>query len=177
MIPTLETERLKLRAWGEADFEAYAEIYADDVHARYIGGACSRNDAWRRMAAFVGHWVLRGYGLWALEGRTDGAFKGWAGLWNPEGWPEPEVGWGLVASARGQGIATEAASRARLYAYETLGWTTAISLIVMANLPSIRVAERLGARLERTLNFRDFETGVFRHPDARKKRTLHRSVH
>jgi RimJ/RimL family protein N-acetyltransferase len=171
MIPVLETERLRMRAWRESDLEAFADICADASLACYIGGVCSRNDAWRRMAAFAGHWSLRGYGVWAIEGKADGAFKGWSGLWRPEGSPEPEVNWGLAAAAQGRGLATEAATRARLYAYETLGWTTAISLIALANRPSIRVAERLGARLERTLTYRGFETGVFRHPEARTKQT------
>ena len=45
------------------------------------------------MAVFVGHWALRGYGLWAAEERCTGKFVGRIGLWNPEGWPGLEVGW------------------------------------------------------------------------------------
>jgi len=165
MIPHLVTERLHLRAWKDTDFEPFAALYADEAGARYIGGACERDEAWRRLAATIGHWTLRGYGLWALEAKRDSAFVGWAGLWNPEGWPEPEIGWTLVAAARGQGLATEAAQRARAFAYDDLGWTTAISLISLPNQASVAVAERLGARMERTMMFRETETGIFRHPD------------
>ena len=80
MIPLLETERLRFRAWNAADFEPFAAIYADEAHARYIGGACERDEAWRRLAGVIGHWTLRGYGLWALEAKRDGSFVGWAGL-------------------------------------------------------------------------------------------------
>jgi len=177
MIPVLETERLRLREWRAADFEPFAAIYGDEAQARYIGGACGRNDAWRRMAAFAGHWTLRGYGLWALEAREGGAFQGWSGLWNPEGWIEPEIGWALAPGAQGQGLAGEAAARARAYAYDILGWTTAISLIAMPNQRSIALAERLGARLERTLMFRDVETGIFRHPDKNGNLTFKRQYH
>jgi RimJ/RimL family protein N-acetyltransferase len=65
MIPLLETERLRFRAWNAADFEPFAAIYADEADARYIGGACERDEACRRLAGVIGHWTLRGYGLWA----------------------------------------------------------------------------------------------------------------
>ena len=177
MIPAIETERLRLRGWSERDFEPFAAIYADEGQARYIGGACDREDAWRRMALVVGHWTLRGFGLWALEEKSSGAYCGWAGLWAPQGWPEPEVGWTLTLAARGRGLATEAALRARAYAYETLGWTTTISLIAMTNQTSIAVAERMGARMERSIVFREVETGIFRHPDKNGNLVFERQFH
>ena len=103
------------------------------------------------MALGLGHWLLRGFGNWALEEKSTGVFVGWCGLWFPEGFPEPEVGWGLMRDKHGRGYATEAAMRARAYAYETLGWKTAISLIGRDNHRSIRVAERLGATLRASL--------------------------
>ena len=83
MIPTLETERLILREWREDDFEPFAAIYADEAQARYIGGVETRDNAWRRMAAIIGHWRLRGYGLWVVAPKETGGFVGWAGCWNP----------------------------------------------------------------------------------------------
>lgn len=163
MIPRIETERLILRGWTQSDLDPFAAIFADET-SRFVGGPCSRDDAWRRMAAFAGHWILRGYGMWALEEKATGAFVGWCGLWYPEGWPEREVGWGLAQSARGKGYATEAARRARDYAYTTLGWSTLISFIDLENLSSRKVAERLGARLEKMSLLRGAEAGVFRHP-------------
>ena len=165
-IPTLETEQLTLRGWQESDFDRYAEMRADEETSRYISGLMTRDDAWRNMATIVGHWVLRGFGFWAIEDRKTSLFIGWAGLWNPEGWPEPEVGYGLHKDFRGKGLMTEAASRARTYAYETLGWQTLVSCIALENLASIRVAERLGARLESETNLRGHKVGIFRHPAA-----------
>ena len=80
------------------------------------------------MATYLGHWALRGYGNWAIEEKASGALVGYSGLWNPEGWPEPEMMWGLAADAHGRGYATEAARRARAFAYRDLGWTTLIEL-------------------------------------------------
>jgi RimJ/RimL family protein N-acetyltransferase len=166
MIPVLETERLRLREWRESDFEPYAAIYADEGQARFIGGVHSRDDAWRRMASFAGHWALRGYGLWALEEKATGGFAGWSGLWNPEGFPAPEIAWTLIPALRGRGLAQEAGLRVRDFAYQTLGWSSAISLIVIGNAPSVRVAEKLGAVYEQTVQFRGSECAIYRHPDA-----------
>src|SRR5215831_5021885 len=72
MVPTLETERLTLRAWRQADLEAFATYYADRATAAFVGGTCSRNTAWHRMAAFADHWSLRGYGYWGLLNTAQG---------------------------------------------------------------------------------------------------------
>ena len=94
----------------------------------------------------IGHWSLRGYGLWAAEERFSGAFVGRVGFWNPEGWPGFELGWMLRRSFRGRGYATEAARVALEFAFTRLGQPHVISLIQPENTASIRVAERLGER-------------------------------
>jgi RimJ/RimL family protein N-acetyltransferase len=168
VIPTLETERLILREWREDDFEPFAAIYADEAQARFIGGVETRDNAWRRMAAIIGHWTLRGYGLWVVAPKETGGFAGWAGCWNPEGFPEPEIGYCVAPSHQRRGYAREAARAALIHAYDRFGWTKAASLIVLDNLPSIRLAESLGARLEREVDFRGARWGVYRHlpPEA-----------
>jgi RimJ/RimL family protein N-acetyltransferase len=90
--PVLETERLWLRGWQPSDSEPYAAMAADPEVMRYVGGVLDPVESWRQMALFAGHWALRGYGLWALERKEDGALIGRAGLWNPEGWPGLEIG-------------------------------------------------------------------------------------
>jgi RimJ/RimL family protein N-acetyltransferase len=100
------------------------------------------------MAFIVGHWLLRGYGMWAVEERESGAFLGRIGFFNPEGWPGFELGWTLGRQWWGKGYATEGARAALDYAWRELGREHVISLIQPANQPSIGVAERLGERLE-----------------------------
>jgi RimJ/RimL family protein N-acetyltransferase len=148
---TLETERLRLRAFREADFEAYAAICADPEVMRYLGEGkvLTRGEAWRQMAMILGHWELRRYGLWAVEERASGALLGRIGFFNPEGWPGFELGWVLRRESWGKGFATEGARRALTYAFTELGREHVISLIYPANTGSIRVAERLGETLER----------------------------
>jgi RimJ/RimL family protein N-acetyltransferase len=147
---TLETERLTLRMFRESDTEAYAEMLADPEVMRYIGDGqpLSRPFAWRNLALIVGHWQLRGYGLWAAEERASGQLVGRVGCWQPEGWPGFEVGWLLRRASWGRGYATEGARAALDFAFTRLGRPEVISLIQPDNAASIRVAERIGERLD-----------------------------
>ncbi len=144
MAPTLTTDRLTLRGWREDDLAPYAAITADPEVMRFLGGTLDVADAWRQIAMFVGHWELRGYGLWVVE--REGELIGRIGLLRPEGWPGLEVGWLLGRSAWGQGYATEAARAAVEYAWRELDAHELISLIAPDNTASQRVAERLGMR-------------------------------
>ncbi|WP_209348055.1 GNAT family N-acetyltransferase [Pontixanthobacter sp. CEM42] len=161
----IETERLRLRFLRQDDFDIYADYYADPRTARFVGGQMSRDKAWRHMAAIVGHWSLKGFGQWAVEEKATGRMIGCIGLWEPEGWPELEVGYWLVDAAHGKGYATEATIAARNYAYENLGAKTLVSYIDPSNEPSMRVAERAGAWLDDTIELLDLGPHhVYRHP-------------
>lgn len=149
-MKTLQTERLVLRMLREDDFEQYAAMLADAEVTRYLGDGQprTREDAWRQMAMILGHWQLRGYGLWAVEEEATGRLAGRVGFFNPEGWPGFELGWTLAREFWGRGYATEGARRALRYAFDEMGREHVISLIRPDNGPSVRVAERLGERLE-----------------------------
>ena len=163
-IPTLETDRLILRPLALKDFEAFAAFYASD-HARFVGGPTTRELAWRSLAQEMGHWALLGFGRWAITLKGSDDWIGVAGLWHPEGFPERELGWDLARHATGQGYATEAGAAARAYAYDTLGWTTLISLVADGNDASTRVAARLGARPDGRFTHERFgPMQVWRHP-------------
>jgi RimJ/RimL family protein N-acetyltransferase len=146
MVPTLTTDRLVLRGWRDEDLAAYAEMTADPEVMRFMGGVVDRAGTWREIALFVGHWELRGHGLWAVE--RDGVLIGRVGLWRPEGWPGLEVGWLLGRDAWGRGYATEAARASVEFAWNELGAAQLISLIAPENVASQRVAERLGMRTQ-----------------------------
>ena len=159
----IETQRLLLRAFTHDDLDAVAAMTADPEVMRYLGDGrtIDRADAWRQMAMFMGHWALRGYGVWALEERASGAFVGRAGLFYPDGWPAPELIWALARPHWGKGYATEATHAALDHAFGSLGWERAISLIRPDNARSVRVAERLGETLEGRVEFRGLEALVY----------------
>ena len=166
-IPRLETERLILRGPEARDFGPIAAFYADESRSWGFGGPLRRDDAWRWLATSIGHWALHGYGFFTLELKNGSGACGLTGLWNPEGWPEPELGWILFEGFEGSGLAREGAERARLWAYTDLGMTTLTSNIKPGNDRSIALAERMGARYERTYdNVHLGEDLLYRHPSA-----------
>ena len=171
MAVTLTTRRLILRAFRASDLDAYAEICADPQVTRFLGAGTplSREDTWRQMAMFLGHWDLLGYGMWALEEGASGRLLGRVGFLNPEGWPGFELGWALGRAHWNRGFATEAAHAALYHAFTELARTHVISLIYPENTASIRVAEKLGESFEREMDIfgkRVLVYGIYR-PEQR----------
>jgi RimJ/RimL family protein N-acetyltransferase len=134
----------------ESDLDAYAEMCGDPDVMRFIGDGqtLSRADSWRHMALVMGHWQLRGFGLWAVEERSTGLMAGRVGCWQPEGWPGFELGWTLRRGFWGRGYATEAALVALDFAFNQLAQASVISLINPNNGPSIAVARRVGLTMQ-----------------------------
>jgi RimJ/RimL family protein N-acetyltransferase len=150
-IPTLETRRLWLRPLHISDFEDYARLRADPEVLRYLNYGetpWDRARSWRHLAFLLGHWQLTGAGMWAVESTESRAFLGLVGFAAPEGWPGFELAWTLARHAWGNGYATEAARSALAHAFSALQMDRVISLIHPENRASIRVAERVGERLQ-----------------------------
>jgi RimJ/RimL family protein N-acetyltransferase len=165
-VPQLTTERLLLRGFGPDDFERYAEMMAHPEVTCHLGDGrpLSRAEAWRQLAMFAGHWVLRGYGLWAVEERATGEFLGRIGCLNPEGFPAFEIAYTLGPWAWGKGYAREGAAAALRYARETLGRLEIASIIRPGNAASIRVASSLGAVAGELVEFFGAPSVIYRYP-------------
>lgn len=149
-IPVIETERLLLRPLRESDTEAYAEMMADPDVARFLtvtGQPLAPEDSWRQVAMLIGHWELRGFGMWAVaeKSRPD-VFLGRLGPYYPRGWPDFEIGWALARPAWGRGYASEGAAAAMRYAFDVLDRPRVVSLIDPGNVRSTAVARRIGER-------------------------------
>ncbi|PZQ64484.1 MAG: N-acetyltransferase [Phenylobacterium zucineum] len=148
-IPTLETERLILRAPAPEDFDPWAEFCADEETMRFIGGQQDRAGAWRIMCVMAGAWTVRGFSMFSVIEKSTGRWVGRLGPWQPEGWPGTEVGWGIARDAWGKGYATEGAAAAIDWAFDALGWDEVIHTIEPENVNSQKVAQRLGSRILR----------------------------
>lgn len=163
-IPVVETERLILRGWREDDVPAINDLVTDEESARFIGGTSPSWQTFRTVCTFIGHWQLRGFGFFAVEHKQSGECLGWCGPWLPDGWPDNEIGYSLRRRYWGNGYASEAARASLVFAYEKLGWATAISCIDPDNLGSQNVARKLGAqRVEQNVAVNDFHADVWRH--------------
>ena len=163
-IPQLETERLILRGSRESDLDALAEFHQDEEASRFVGGVMPRYTVWRSIATDLGHWAIRGFGFFAVDLKETGDFIGWCGPWAPEGWLENELGWGIFPKYQRNGYASEAAICSLKFAYDELGWKTAISCIDPKNIGSIGVANKLGATKEQIdVEVCNFRADVWRH--------------
>ncbi len=146
--PTLETERLILRPPKPSDAPTFMAFYATE-RSQYTGGPKTARRAWDFFGTEIGHWVMNGFGMFVVTLKGDDTPLGIVGHWYPHGWAEKEVGWVLFDAAHeGKGIAREAAEACVAYAYDTLGWDTVVSYIAPENDASIKLAERLGAKLD-----------------------------
>jgi RimJ/RimL family protein N-acetyltransferase len=166
-IPVVQTERLLLRAFRSDDLDAFAAMSADAEVMRHIGSGetVDRNASWRTLAGFLGHWVLRGYGMWAIERKSDGAFIGRVGLHHPPYWPALEAGWSLARHAWGHGYAREGAAAALDFARRTLPPQRLVSFIRPGNARSVKVALALGARRDADAELLGQPVEVYVHHD------------
>ena len=149
--PTLETERLVLRGFYRDDLDAHAATLSDPEVMRHLGGTpTSREDSWRKLMMAVGQWPLLGFGYWAVESKADGRMIGQAGLCDfergltPDMSGLPEMGWIFDRSVHGRGIAGEACRAVLDWAGRALAPSPIWSIISPDNLPSLKLAERLG---------------------------------
>ncbi len=146
-IPVIETERLLLRPLVFADWPAYFAFLASD-RARYMGGPHSEETAWSFFCNDVAQWSLFGHGALMFEDRQTGETMGQVALCKGPLFPELELGWFVYDAAEGKGYALEAASALRDWGFATLGVSECVSYVDPDNAHSIRLAERLGARLD-----------------------------
>ncbi|MBX2874739.1 MAG: GNAT family N-acetyltransferase [Saprospiraceae bacterium] len=152
----LETPRLNFREWRESDFEAVAQFFSDPIAVQYLGGQKSSEETWRLIAAYIGHYQLRGYSYMAIEEKHTHHLIGSIGLWNSTPWPELELGYWLFTAFRGKGYAHEAAKAAQDFAFTQLQRKTLVSYIDDENIASARLAKSLGGAPEEEIQLLDF---------------------
>jgi RimJ/RimL family protein N-acetyltransferase len=162
-IPVLHTPRLELRAFRKEDFGPFAAILASPRIGRFKGFAqgASRGQSWAALANILGHWVLRGFGVFAVTSRVDGRLFGCAGVIEPEGWPGRELTWTVAEEHWGQGYATEAAAVVRDWAFASFEDTRLVAMIHEANAASVRVAQKVGAAYLREVEFFGEAVGLY----------------
>ena len=144
----LETPRLRMRCWRDADREPYARLCADAQVMRHFPRPLERHQADADIDAWLEQFANRGWSNWALELKHSGECIGFTGLSVPRR-PLPfspcvEIGWRLARAHWHQGYATEAASAALACGFERLGLEEIVSFTSELNAPSLAVMERLG---------------------------------
>lgn len=164
-IPVIETQRLVLRGPEPEDYPNFKATFAS-YRSRFMGGPLNAYETWMLYAAEIGHWNIRGFGMWMIHDKNTDETYGMAGGWFPAKWPEREIAWIIWPDKAGKGYALEATNAARRYFYNELGWENAVSYLDPKNLDSIRLAERLGAVKDKSAPSVDGHDVVYRHPSA-----------
>ena len=144
----LHTGRLLLRPWRPEDRAPFAAMNADPRVAKFLSGALTTEQSDALCSRIEAHFGQHGFGPWAVEVRSSGAFAGYTGLSVPRFeahfTPCVEIGWRLAAEHWGNGYATEAARAALAFGFEVLGLDEVVSFTAAQNLRSRRVMEKLG---------------------------------
>lgn len=175
--PRIVTDRLMLRRYRESDFEPLRRMAAAPEMFRYSErGAMLPEEAWARLLRHVGHWDLLGYGVFAVEERATGRFIGEAGIADfrrglgPDFDSFPESTWSIAPEAQRHGYASEAAGAALAWVSRLKLWRQTVCLIHVDNEPSLSVAQKLGYRAFKELEYRGYPARLLKrieHPQDR----------
>ena len=153
----VKTERLILRCWRYADRKPFARINADARVMEFMPDILTRDQSDALVDRIEAHFERHGFGLCAVELRSDHTFIGFIGLAVPSFQthftPCVEIGWGLSADCWGQGLATEGARQMVAYASRQLKLASLVSFTVPANVRSRRVMEKLGMTYDASDDF------------------------
>ncbi|MYS85949.1 GNAT family N-acetyltransferase [Streptomyces sp. SID5474] len=139
----LTTERLVLRPWAAGDIAA---VLADARSAHWAADFPAEGD--RVIAGFIAEQfadpTVSGHRL--IIERETGQVVGSIGMMWPPSEGALEIGYGVVASRRGRGYATEATRALVAYALTLPEVHTVYADVESANPASIRVLEKAGLR-------------------------------
>ncbi len=156
-MPSIETERLRLRMVSRDDLDDLARLFADPDVVKYVGDGqpATREDAAKTVESMTAHWQKHGFGRWIIADKVSGAFLGFGGLRSLFG--SPEVVYHLAKQSWGKGLATELARAALRYGFEDRGFDRIVAIAKRANTASIHVMEKLGMEFEKQAHYYDLD--------------------
>ena len=148
MSKIIETDRLILRTWVDADLESMFAINQDPKVMEYFPELQDLETTKKLIVRINSHFEKYGYTVYATERKDSGEFIGFIGLFTPEFeshfTPATEIGWRLSSNHWGQGFATEGAKAVLDYAFRELKIPEIVSFTAAGNAKSIRVMQKIG---------------------------------
>ena len=166
----LTTDRLTLRPVHQSDMPDLAAMWSDEAFTRFITGRpLSEEEVWLRCLRDIGHWQVLGHGNWAVRETQTGHFVGTVGILSyrrdiSPAIDAPELGWGISTRFQGQGMASEAVAAAITWADQNVEAERTLCMITPANLPSVRLAQRLGYQSWVTTHYKEGEVVLYERP-------------
>ncbi|HEY8312944.1 MAG TPA: GNAT family N-acetyltransferase [Candidatus Baltobacteraceae bacterium] len=164
-VPVIETPRLRLRGWRDADVEHWARLNADPRVMEFFPSLYDRARSESGAAEMRATLERDGYGWWVAEIKEGARFAGVIALqdvpFEAPFTPALEVGWRLPFDQWGHGYATEGAAAALDFAFDKLGWSEVVAITPAINIRSQRVMQRLGMTRDASDDFEHprLETG------------------
>lgn len=151
MLPTLETERLRLRQLSLADEPFILKMGKDPDVMRFITNGETKNaeESKADLKRWIGYGDNGKTGIWAAEVKATGAFLGWFCLKSLDDTDEIEIGYRFLKEHWGNGYATEGAKRLLQYGFEELKLERIVAVAIKENLASTRVMEKIGLSYEK----------------------------
>jgi RimJ/RimL family protein N-acetyltransferase len=159
----LKTQRLQLREFLPADADGLARVLSDLITMQYYPVPYNKQGVTDWIERNRGRYKKGGHGLWAMILKTSGELIGDCGLalQKIDGVAEIEIGYHVRRDLWGQGLATEAATACRDFGFERLNARRLISLVRPENLPSRRVAEKVGMTVWKEIQWADLRHLVY----------------
>ena len=149
VVPVLETSRLRLRGFRADDFDAWFAMSQQLAYHRYFTPEpMSAEEVWKLLLRSAGHWLIMGYGFWAVEEKESGRFVGAVGFLHlrraigPPLGDAPEIGWVLDPAIHGQGYASETVEAVLAWGESHFGPVRTVCIIHPENEPSLRLAAK-----------------------------------
>jgi RimJ/RimL family protein N-acetyltransferase len=141
-----ETERLRVRRWREFDLPALMAVYGDAAAMQWVGdGQPITEDECRQWLEVTrANYERRGYGMFAVEQKSESGVIGFCGMVHPGGQKEAEVKYAYLRQFWGQGIASEALLGLLQYGLNKHGIRHVIATTAPQNLASHRVLAKAG---------------------------------
>jgi RimJ/RimL family protein N-acetyltransferase len=156
----IETERLILRGWTEADIAPFLRHTNTPAVMRWLGGVRTEADQRESIGRMMRWQEERGFTFWVVERKADGELLGFCGIKLADTAGSPiermhEIGWRLREDAWGQGYAKEAAIATLDFAFDRLGAERVVAITFPPNEASWGLMERLGMTRRPELDYDD----------------------
>jgi len=156
----IETERLLLREYTQADFDGLYAILSDPVTMQHYPKPYDAAGTQRWLDWSFQNYKTYGFGLWAIELRETGEFIGDCGItMQPiDGQQLPEIGYHIHKDFWRKGYAREAATAVRDWAFENRDFDSLYSYMKYTNVASYSTARSIG--MEKIKEYPDEKDGI-----------------
>ena len=155
----IETPRLALRAWCQADKPRFRRIINTPAMMVHFGGVTDDASLDALIDAQMASEAADGFSMWAVDWRESGELVGICGLRRAHHAQARvhgmlEVGWRIGEQWWRRGIAHEAAAASIAWGWAHSGDREIIAYTSPGNEPSWRLMDKLGMRRRADLDFR-----------------------